>query len=247
MKQLKLNYSNPCWEGGIFMKTWKTLIDKEDWLVGMRIMNVGLYSMADYVLAELQSKKQAKVEITLFDNQGEEKVKTVQLNAKRIKEAMEWVRASNDPETGESPKAIKFNYFDGRARTFFVREDELKRSLKDTIDINEQGEMTNEKECSDCGGTGLYITPTCYNGTATICQRCEGSGCIENSYKPFTGRKRIDGITRVFLPKKYADFYPEDHTFENGKTVHYSQFGCTYEEWEKGETPLPWTEDTSPV
>ena len=105
--------------------------------------------------------------------------------------------------------------------------------------MSEQEMVTVKSECSECGGTGIYVGIACHDGAGVVCCHCEGKGFIEISYKPFTCRKTREGIKRVFLPEKYKTFYPTDRT-ENGKTVKYSEFGCTFEEWQKGKSPKPW-------
>lgn len=111
----------------------------------------------------------------------------------------------------------------------------------------DQKKVTVRARCSDCGGTGIYLSPTCYNGAGMVCENCKGNGWVEISYTPFTARKRLKGVKRIFEAKKYGVFFSTDHTFEDGTTVNYSEFGCTYEEWENGETPKPWPEDTPTV
>lgn len=107
-----------------------------------------------------------------------------------------------------------------------------------------QEKVTVKSECSDCGGTGLYdCSCLCHKGTAMVCRRCGGSGFIEITYTPFISKKKKNGVSRVFKARPYGEFYPEDHTFENGTTVEYSQFGCTLEEWEEGKEPKPWPEE----
>ena len=52
-------------------------------------------------------------------------------------------------------------------------------------------------ECMYCGGTGLYQGFAEPKGTAVVCNRCGGTGHMDNGKKPFTGRKRKRGIRRV--------------------------------------------------
>lgn len=105
--------------------------------------------------------------------------------------------------------------------------------------MSKQEVITIKCECTDCEGTGLYVGLTCHDGAAMVCRSCKGTGCVEFSYTPFTSRKRKEGIKRIFEAVPRRHFYPSVHTFDNGKTVDYSQFGCTVEEWENGVTPKP--------
>lgn len=52
-------------------------------------------------------------------------------------------------------------------------------------------------ECGACGSTGLYKGFAEPAGTAVICNQCGGKGYKEA--KPFTGRRRKEGIQRVMV------------------------------------------------
>lgn len=111
----------------------------------------------------------------------------------------------------------------------------------------EQEKVTKQAQCPDCGGTKIYVGPNCHDGAGVVCANCEGKGWVPIRYTPFVpGKKRTD-VTRVFEAEKYRTFFSTNHTFEDGTTVNYSEFGCTYEEWENGEAPKPWPEDTPAV
>jgi len=56
---------------------------------------------------------------------------------------------------------------------------------------------TIRTECRDCGGTGLYSGMCEGRGEAVICLACQGTGCKEIRYKPYTGRKGKRGILTV--------------------------------------------------
>lgn len=103
-----------------------------------------------------------------------------------------------------------------------------------------QEKIIVKAQCGDCGGSGIYVGVACHDGAGMVCRNCDGKGFVEISYTPFDSRKKRDDVTRVFGYKPYRSVYPTDHAFEDGKTVKFSEFGCTYEEWEKGETPKPW-------
>lgn len=110
-------------------------------------------------------------------------------------------------------------------------------------------DQCEKRDCNSCGGTGLYTaSPLIHDGAAVVCRDCKGrgyrhcsKGTLQHSYHtPFIYRKKKEGITRVFEAESYKIFYPCDHTFENGTTVKYSEFGCSIEEWENGMKPKPW-------
>ncbi len=107
-----------------------------------------------------------------------------------------------------------------------------------------QEKITVRAQCGDCGGTKIYVGLECHDGAGMVCANCEGKGWVPITYTPFIAPKKRNDVKRVFEAQKYRTFYPTDHTFEDGKTVNYSEFGCTYEEWENGATPKPWPKDT---
>ena len=53
-------------------------------------------------------------------------------------------------------------------------------------------------ECSACRGTGLYVGMCENDGAAVVCVKCNGTGKVHMSLTPFTGRRKRDGVTRVF-------------------------------------------------
>lgn len=56
---------------------------------------------------------------------------------------------------------------------------------------------TVKAECSACGGTGLYSGFAEPEGTAVVCLKCNGSGCMEVHYTPFIRRKGRRGINTI--------------------------------------------------
>lgn len=98
-------------------------------------------------------------------------------------------------------------------------------------------------ECPDCKGTGLFKGNLERGGSAVVCYKCGGTGATEFQYNDFEGRKRRNDVTRVF-PRSLGYIHYDDDIVseETGKTIHYSQYGCTYEEWLKGEIPKPMEE-----
>ena len=99
-------------------------------------------------------------------------------------------------------------------------------------------------ECFACGGTGLYIEgPRLHDGTATVCLQCKGTGATTITYTPFTVRKIVPTIRRVYEATENRDVYCGKHTFGNGRTIDYSKYGCQYEEWLRGVEPKPIPDD----
>ena len=52
-------------------------------------------------------------------------------------------------------------------------------------------------ECNSCNGTGLYQGFMERKDEAVICVNCGGSGARPLNVKPFTGRKRKPGISKI--------------------------------------------------
>lgn len=56
---------------------------------------------------------------------------------------------------------------------------------------------TVKAECAACGATGLYSGFAEPKGTAVVCLECDGSGCKEIYFTPFTRRKGRRGIQTI--------------------------------------------------
>lgn len=98
-----------------------------------------------------------------------------------------------------------------------------------------------EKACGSCDGTGLYVGMAEKAGAAVVCHTCKGTGkvTLKQKYPKFKGRKKREGVRRVFQTAGAYGIAAEDVTTEEGKTFHFSRYGCTYEDWLKGATPRP--------
>lgn len=96
-------------------------------------------------------------------------------------------------------------------------------------------------ECSSCGGSGLYQGMGEREGAAVVCHTCDGTGCenINISYTPFTKKKKISSVKRVFKDSCGYMHGPEDVTTKEGVTIRFSDGGATYEDWMKGVDPKP--------
>lgn len=108
--------------------------------------------------------------------------------------------------------------------------------------MREKKVIKMDVQCPACNGTGLYAGITEKEGCAVVCHQCEGTGCFhyEYSYLPFEKRIGIDDINRVF--KKSAGFVhaPDGIVDPDGTgPVDFSEGGCSYENWLKGDDPLP--------
>ena len=58
-----------------------------------------------------------------------------------------------------------------------------------------------KSECPACDGTGLYRGMAEGPGVAVVCSRCDGGGCVNVEYTPFTSRKRRSDVREVFLSR----------------------------------------------
>ena len=97
-------------------------------------------------------------------------------------------------------------------------------------------------ECKKCKGTGLCQGINEEYGAATICSKCGGTCKIDFSYNEFEGRKEIKNITRVFKAIPGYIHSGKDVTDLEGNILHFSKYGCSYEEWESGINPKPMEE-----
>jgi hypothetical protein len=62
----------------------------------------------------------------------------------------------------------------------------------------EMKEIKVKHECGSCHGTGLYSGMGEGKGAAVVCHSCKGTGWCESVFQPFTGRKELPGIKRVY-------------------------------------------------
>lgn len=108
-------------------------------------------------------------------------------------------------------------------------------------------------ECKACSGTGLHKNNKEESGGAAVeCRECSGTGKTEFTYTEFEGRKEMKGITRVFplcaSDHNYQHFHTDkDYETRDGKTLHFSQYGCSYEDWKNGVKPAPMEEIYCPA
>jgi len=101
--------------------------------------------------------------------------------------------------------------------------------------------ITIEIECASCKGTGLYKGAGERDGAAVVCSECKGTGKVDFSYNEFTGRKLMDGVTRVYHGnyKLHGKIISDkDVVDEDNKMIKFSQYGCTYDKWINGGTPV---------
>lgn len=115
----------------------------------------------------------------------------------------------------------------------------MSEQKKNTVQQGEITLVTVKAECADCEGTGIFIGAYCHDGAGMVCRRCDGKGWHLISYTPFTARKKKAGVTRVFPSVSFLHLYPHGNTIIKGFSTNYSEYGCTYEEWENGKEPTP--------
>lgn len=94
-------------------------------------------------------------------------------------------------------------------------------------------------QCSSCEGTGLYKGFAENGKSAVVCHVCNGTGKIEFNYNEFTGRKTREDVSRVYDGSHGYGITDVDIKTDGGKVIHFSQGGCTYQEWLNGMEPKP--------
>jgi len=96
-------------------------------------------------------------------------------------------------------------------------------------------------ECTSCGGTGLYTGMCECHDAAVICIYCEGTGKqhIKHEYTPFVKRVHTSKVKRVYKTAGGYGISAKDEKTEDGRIIHFSQVGVSYENWLKGDKPLP--------
>ena len=93
--------------------------------------------------------------------------------------------------------------------------------------------------CRDCGGIGIQVG-FCYNGAGIVCGFCGGTGKETLEADPFVERKKHKNFKRVYKTDGGYNIHAIDKTFgDTGKTVKFSEAGCSYEDWLAGAEPLP--------
>lgn len=97
-------------------------------------------------------------------------------------------------------------------------------------------------ECPECKGTGLYVGACEQDGCAVVCIKCGGKGYTTFQYNDFRGKKVKEGVKRVFGKTCGIVHGPEDYKCKDGTILHFSQYGCSYEEWLNGKEPRPMEE-----
>lgn len=86
---------------------------------------------------------------------------------------------------------------------------------------------TVKTECIACDATGLYSGFAEPKGTAVICLECDGSGCKEICFTPFTRRKGRRGID--IIRRSQGSFIPTGVGPAGG--------AITYKEFQQGKKP----------
>ena len=76
-------------------------------------------------------------------------------------------------------------------------------------------------ECSSCNGTGLYRGFAEPPGVAVICLHCDGEGCKEINYTPFSGRKSRNDVKTV---QRSSGSFIGTGVGPSGKSISYQEF-----------------------
>lgn len=92
---------------------------------------------------------------------------------------------------------------------------------------------TKQIECPECDGTGIIKAGYEKDGAGRECTHCNGTGYTTINYTLFTERKLRTDVKRVYRSNGYV-VSAEDHD-----GIHFSQYGCSYDEWISGVTPKP--------
>lgn len=93
-------------------------------------------------------------------------------------------------------------------------------------------------ECPCCVGTGVYIGIAEKDDAAVICNKCDGTGSyrFKYTYNEFTGRKRREGVKRVYKDGYGYVIATGQVTFD-GTTVNMDKEGVSYSEFLNGKMP----------
>ena len=102
-----------------------------------------------------------------------------------------------------------------------------------------QRRIVIEYECDKCHGTGLYRGVCEKDGAAVVCHYCNGSGSVIKTVIPFEGKKRLEGVKRVYDSAYNRFISAVDLMGDDGRIIEFSKWGCTYEEWLAGVEPAP--------
>ena len=91
--------------------------------------------------------------------------------------------------------------------------------------------ITIERECTVCDSTGLYIGMGERDGSAIVCYVCDGTGCVKETIKwnSFKKRKDRNKVLRVFLKNPGISI---GSGVVEGKHLYLKDFGgMTHNQW----------------
>lgn len=92
-----------------------------------------------------------------------------------------------------------------------------------------------DAECEPCGGTGLYVGMGERNGSAVVCNKCNGSGKVHVriEYNTFEKRKERKEIERVF---EVNPGFVIGAGVVDGENITLEDFGgISYNDWKSGK------------
>lgn len=94
-----------------------------------------------------------------------------------------------------------------------------------------------EVECSSGGGTGVYSGMGERDGASVVCYHCKGTGKSSIRYTPFTGKKKAEGVERVYLKNYGYCLAPREIDFQEIGKIDMSKEGVSYEDFLSGKMP----------
>jgi len=94
-------------------------------------------------------------------------------------------------------------------------------------------------ECQSCKGTGLYCGIAEGEGTAVICNKCNGSGAYNYKFKynDFTGRNKTKSVKRVYLNGTQYKIGLGIINYSGVGKVNMDKEGVSYDDFFSGAMP----------
>jgi len=101
--------------------------------------------------------------------------------------------------------------------------------------------ITGEVQCNSCKGTGLYQGMGERDGAFVVCWDCNGTGKenVRIEYIKFKGRVLRSKCKRVYSNGMGYCITDKDIVSSQGIKFPFSEFGCSYKDWQNGVNPIP--------